>query len=98
MGAASGMGLAMATRFAGDGASVVAGDWNADRIYPPDAFEGRGSILNTPVRCLSAQMQMATHTGYELQDKDLQDIRFLHERFGIAYLEEQLHRSPGGLE
>lgn len=31
-GAASGMGLAMATRFAAEGASVVAGDWNAERL------------------------------------------------------------------
>lgn len=31
-GAASGMGLAMATRFAAEGASVVAGDWNGDRL------------------------------------------------------------------
>lgn len=31
-GAASGMGLAMATRFAAEGAKVVAGDWNAERL------------------------------------------------------------------
>lgn len=31
-GAASGMGLAMATRFAAEGASVIAGDWNAQRL------------------------------------------------------------------
>src|SRR5436190_5099784 len=31
-GAGSGMGLAMATRFAAEGASVVAGDWNAQRL------------------------------------------------------------------
>ncbi len=31
-GAASGMGLAMATLFAAEGASVVAGDWNAERL------------------------------------------------------------------
>lgn len=31
-GAASGMGLAMATRFAAEGASVVAGDWNTQRL------------------------------------------------------------------
>lgn len=31
-GAASGMGLAIATRFAAEGASVVAGDWNAQRL------------------------------------------------------------------
>ena len=31
-GAGSGMGLAMATRFATEGASVVAGDWNKERL------------------------------------------------------------------
>ncbi|HZC07892.1 MAG TPA: glucose 1-dehydrogenase [Ktedonobacterales bacterium] len=31
-GAASGMGLAMATRFAEEGASIVAADWNAQRL------------------------------------------------------------------
>ena len=31
-GAASGMGLAIATRFAAEGASVLAGDWNAERL------------------------------------------------------------------
>jgi NAD(P)-dependent dehydrogenase (short-subunit alcohol dehydrogenase family) len=31
-GAAAGMGLAMATRFAAEGASIVAGDWNGDRL------------------------------------------------------------------
>ncbi len=31
-GAASGMGLAMATRFAEEGASIVAADWNAERL------------------------------------------------------------------
>jgi hypothetical protein len=36
-------------------------------------------------------MQMATHTGYVLQAKDLQDLRLLNERFGVAYLEEQVH-------
>ena len=31
-GAASGIGLAIATKFAAEGASVVAGDWNAERL------------------------------------------------------------------
>ena len=31
-GAGSGMGLAMATLFAAEGASVVAGDWNGERL------------------------------------------------------------------
>lgn len=65
--------------------------WDADVTYPPDALAGRGVIAGTPVRCLSARMQMATHTGYVLQAKDLQDLRLLHERFEVAYLEEQAH-------
>jgi lincosamide nucleotidyltransferase A/C/D/E len=58
--------------------------WNADVTYPPDALAGRGVIAGTSVHCLSAHMQMATHTGYALQAKDLQDLRLLHERFGVA--------------
>jgi lincosamide nucleotidyltransferase A/C/D/E len=65
--------------------------WNSDFLFPPEAFEGHGSIAGTPVRCLSARVQMLTHTGYELQDKDLQDLRHLHERFGIEYPEEHAH-------
>ena len=65
--------------------------WNADITYSPDALAGQGVIAGTGVRCLSAPRQMATHTGYVLQAKDLQDLRLLHERFGVAYLEEQTH-------
>jgi lincosamide nucleotidyltransferase A/C/D/E len=68
--------------------------WNGDATYSPDALAGHGVIAGTPVRCLSARMQMATHTGYALQAKDLQDLRLLHERFGVAYLEEQARHSP----
>ena len=67
--------------------------WQAELHYPPDALAGRGVILNTPVRCLSAQMQVHTHTGYVLQAKDRQDLRLLHERFGIAY-DEDAQRWP----
>lgn len=80
-------------KFNGSGHGIPA--WNSGFIFPPDAFEGRGVIAGTPVRCLSAQMQMATHTGYALQAKDLQDLRLLHERFGITYLEEHAHHFPG---
>ena len=42
----------------------------------------------SPVRCLSAATHMGAHAGYELQDKDLQDLRLLHEQFAIDYPEE----------
>jgi hypothetical protein len=40
------------------------------------------------VCCLSAEMQMRTHTGYALKESDMHDLRLLHDRFGIDYPEE----------
>ena len=62
--------------------------WDCTVSFSPDALHGHGVIAGLPVRCLSAAMHMRTHTGYELQDKDIQDLRRLHERFGIDYPEE----------
>lgn len=62
--------------------------WNTDLFFPASAFTGHGTIAGTPVHCLSAHMQMMTHTGYMLQDKDVCDLRLLHERFGVDYYPE----------
>jgi lincosamide nucleotidyltransferase A/C/D/E len=56
--------------------------------FAPDALQGQGTIGGVPVQCLSAAMHMRTHSGYVLQEKDLQDLRHLHERFGVAYPED----------
>jgi len=49
-GAASGMGLAMATRFASEGASIVAADWNAQRLDAAvtTIAQSRGAIVGAP--------------------------------------------------
>jgi lincosamide nucleotidyltransferase A/C/D/E len=75
-----------AVRFDDAGRGIPA--WNSDFIFPVEAFDGRGVIEGVAVRCLSAEMQMRTHTGYELQQNDLHDLRLLHERFGVDYPEE----------
>jgi lincosamide nucleotidyltransferase A/C/D/E len=62
--------------------------WDSDLIFPPEAFAGVGTIGGTRVRCLSAEMQMRTHTGYALKESDIHDLRLLHNRFGIDYPEE----------
>ena len=59
--------------------------WDSSVSFSPDALHGQGFIAGVPVRCLSAAMHMRTHTGYQLQEKDIQDLRRLHERFGIEY-------------
>ncbi len=48
-GAASGMGLAMAMRFASEGASIVAADWNAQRLDAAvtTIVESGGAIVGT---------------------------------------------------
>lgn len=61
--------------------------WDCPVSFLLDALHGRGSIVGLPVHCLSPAMQMRAHTGYQLQDKDVQDVQLLHERFGIAYPE-----------
>jgi lincosamide nucleotidyltransferase A/C/D/E len=83
-----------AVRFDEVGRGIPA--WNSDFIFPVETFDGRGVIEGVTVRCLSAEMQMRTHTGYELQQKDLHDLRLLHERFGVDYPEEHawLRRGP----
>ncbi len=62
--------------------------WDSDLIFPPEAFAGVGTIGGTRVRCLSAEMQMRTHTGYAFKESDIHDLRLLHDRFGIDYPEE----------
>lgn len=62
--------------------------WETDLVFPSEAFAGLGTIGGTRVRCLSAEMQMRTHTGYALEESDVHDLRLLHDRFGIDYPEE----------
>ena len=46
-GAASGMGLAMAKRFTAEGASVVAGDWNSERLEAVAEIQAKvGKIIS----------------------------------------------------
>ncbi|CAN5391790.1 aminoglycoside nucleotidyltransferase [soil metagenome] len=63
--------------------------WNCEISFSCDSLSGHGSIAGCPVRCLSAGMQMRTHIGYELQAKDLQDLRHLQERFGSVAADPQ---------
>lgn len=65
--------------------------WDCGMSFSPDALTGYGLIAGSPVECLSAAMHMRTHTGYQLQAKDIQDLRLLHERFGVDYPEQLAH-------
>jgi lincosamide nucleotidyltransferase A/C/D/E len=51
--------------------------------YPPEGFRGAGTVQGQRVPCLTAEVQVLCHTGYEPDATDLHDVYLLHERFGI---------------
>jgi lincosamide nucleotidyltransferase A/C/D/E len=50
--------------------------------YPAEGLAGTGEIAGRRVRCLTAELQMRVHSGYEFSAKDHEEVRALHERFG----------------
>ena len=53
---------------------------------------GRGRVAGRPVSCLTPEVQVLVHDGYELTDKDYQELLLLHERFGVALPGKYAHR------
>jgi hypothetical protein len=45
--------------------------------YPLRGLRGQGAVAGHAVDCLTAEVQVITHDGYELTDKDLHDLRLL---------------------
>lgn len=51
--------------------------------YPVGSLDGVGTLLGVDVPCVSPPFLVAFHTGYELQDKDFQDVYALCAKFDI---------------
>src|SRR5262249_3649306 len=58
--------------------------------YIAEHLTGRGSIHSYPVGCISPEWLVRFHSGYELDENDFHDVRFLCERFGIGMPHEFL--------
>jgi lincosamide nucleotidyltransferase A/C/D/E len=56
--------------------------------YTAAGLAGAGEIDGRPVRCLSASLQVAFHTGYAPDDDDRQDVRLLCAELGIDVPDE----------
>lgn len=54
-------------------------DWR----YPPEGFSGVGWIGGRLVHCLTAEVQVICHDGYELDAGDYADMRLLRDRLEI---------------
>jgi lincosamide nucleotidyltransferase A/C/D/E len=64
--------------------------WADDRgvVFTKDDLAGEGLIAGFAVRCLSPEMQVLCHTGYDLPNVQVRDLDLLHERFGVKYPDE----------
>jgi len=51
--------------------------------YPAASLKGTGSIEGRSVRCISPEWMVKFHSGYELKEKDFQDVSALCSKFGI---------------
>ncbi|MGI8857582.1 MAG: nucleotidyltransferase domain-containing protein [Thermomicrobiales bacterium] len=54
-----------------------------DCLYPAEGFTGRGVVDHRVVRCLTAEVQLLHHLGYEPDADDRHDVRLLCARFGL---------------
>ena len=57
---------------------------NAWGAYPANGLTGEGSVAGDAVRCVTAELQVRHHLGYQLDSQDWQDMRLLAEEFGVA--------------
>jgi len=72
-----------------DDESTVIGDDGVERhgpkglAYVTGGFDGRGIVAGRTVRCMTAEFQMWSHTGYVADADDFHDVERLHRRFGL---------------
>jgi lincosamide nucleotidyltransferase A/C/D/E len=58
--------------------------------YTAQGLSGKGLINGKAVRCLSPEIQMRFHQGYEPDQSDISDVAALHSKFGLEVPEEYL--------
>ncbi len=67
----------------GHGRQIGAGPNGGDAIYPAAGLTAEGTIDGRSVCCLTPQLLLLHHTGYEPQEKDRHNVQALCERFGL---------------
>lgn len=67
----------------GNGRQLGAGPAGSDAIYPAAGLCGEGTVSGRPVSCLTPELLVLHHCGYEPAPKDRHNVRRLSERFRI---------------
>lgn len=75
------------------GGGVYVMDNGDEWVYPSAGFSGRGTVDGHRVRCLSPEVQVLVHDGYELTEKDYRELDLLQKRFGVALPESSRDRA-----
>jgi lincosamide nucleotidyltransferase A/C/D/E len=79
------------------GGNGIYGPPQNDLMYPAESLTGTGTISGVSVRCISPQWMVRFHSGYELTEKDYQDVSAICEQYGIA-LPHEYSRFKDGLD
>ncbi len=72
------------------GGGGVYGPGEIDWVISESELNAEGSIGGRNVRCLSADYQVRSHSGYTLKDTDFADMSALRRRFGVELLDVQI--------
>ena len=67
------------------GNGVPAWEQTEGLIFRVQDLAGQGLIAGFAVQCLTPEMQVFCHMGYELPDQQLRDLELLHAKFGVGY-------------
>ena len=63
--------------------------WSNDGlIFKKEDLASEGFVSGFSVSCISSEMQVVCHLGYDLPDKQLRDLELLQERFGVEFPDE----------
>ena len=74
-----------------DKGNGIYGPIEKGEMYPAESLTGTGKIAGQTVRCISPKHMVKFHSGYELKEKDFQDVSALCEKFDIPLPEEYKH-------
>jgi len=72
-----------AVRFDEHGNGVPVWEDDSGLIFTKANLAGAGAIAGFPIRCITVEMQVTCHRGYELPEQHLLDLGLLHEKFAV---------------
>jgi lincosamide nucleotidyltransferase A/C/D/E len=53
-------------------------------VFEKEDLYGDGSITGIEVHCITPSMQVTCHTGYDMPEFQMRDMKLLHQRFSIG--------------